>query len=486
MGIYNRNGMIASLNESTRGFGPIEVCETFTVGDDLGWSCAKVCASIEEASNEWMREIGMEELEHATIFGEELIYEAEDASAKKNKNKFMAFISSVKNTVVKFFQKIREKVAAFFAKFKKKKVDTGSAGSTSTDDANTAFDTNTAFTRATAVRQAAMLDNIETNLKRKAAEAIADEEAPMFSKTIIEVDNYLNLVSTNKIKEEVVDRFLEDLEDLNDEIMAAGNKKIDDETDDAIKVAQFRDKGNDEYVRNINKRRDEAKAKLKERKFDNTDVNDATGNSDSKFMTKYNEFTAKWINNPIETRKVVASMFISSNEELSEFVVTANAKNNNENMGKMLTNIFTGDGVKKKIGNIMDNAPGTPWSIENMTATSEATEKNIESQLNEAMGKLQKQFTELVNSIETRAVRFSETSMIAMVKGHVTAVSQMYMAGATAFTEAAISYIGYNKTLWNKYMVALEKVKADSKESDTKKNSTNEGYNFFGAFESIR
>lgn len=482
MGIYNRNGMIASLNESTRGFGPVEVCETFRVGDDLGWSCAKVCASIEEASNEWMREIGMEELEHATVFGEELVYEAEDASAKKNKNKFMAFISSVKNTVMNFFQKIREKVAAFFAKFKKKKADTGSVGSTSTD----ADDANTAFTRATAVRQAAMLDNIETNLKRKAAEAIADEEAPMFSKTIIEVDNYLNLVSTNKIKEEVVDRFLEDLEDLNDEIMAAGNKKIDDETDDAIKVAQFRDKGNDEYVRNINKRRDEAKAKLKERKFDNTDVNDATGNSDSKFMTKYNEFKAKWISNPIETRKVVASMFISSNEELSEFVTTASSKTTNENMGKMLTNIFTGDGVKKKIGNIMDNAPGTPWSIENMTTTSEATEKNIESQLNEAMGKLQKQFTELVNSIETRAVRFSETDIIAMVKSHVSAVTQMYMAGATAFTEAAISYIGYNKTLWNKYMVALEKVKAESKESDTKKKSANEGYNFFGAFESIR
>ena len=477
MGIYNRNGMIASLNESTRGFGPVEVCETFTVGDDLGWSCAKVCASIEEASNEWMREIGMEELEHATVFGEELIYEADDASAKKNKNKFMAFISSVKNAIVKFFQKIREKVGAFFAKFKKKKSDTGS---TSTDDANTAF------TRATAVRQAAMLDNIETNLKRKAAEAIADEEAPMFSKTIIEVDNYLNLVSTNKIKEEVVDKFLEDLEDLNDEIMAAGNKKIDDETDDTIKVAQFRDKGNDEYVRNINKRRDEAKAKLKERKFDNTDVNDATGNSDSKFMPKYNEFKAKWISNPIETRKVVASMFISSNEELSEFVTTSSSKTTNENMGKMLTNIFTGDGVKKKIGNIMDNAPGTPWSIENMTTTSEATEKNIESQLNEAMGKLQKQFTELVNSIETRAVRFSETDIIAMVKSHVSAVTQMYMAGATAFTEAAISYIRYNKTLWNKYMVALEKVKTESKEPDSKKNSTNEGYNFFGAFESIR
>lgn len=471
MGIYNRNGMIASLNESTRGFGPVEVCETFTVGDDLGWSCAKVCASIEEASNEWMREIGMEELEHATIFGEELVYEAEDASAKKNKGKFMAFITNVKDAIAKFFQKIREKVAAFFAKFKKKKAD-----SASTDDA--------AFLRATATRQAAMLDNIETNLKRKAAEAIADEEAPVFSKTIIEVDNYLNLVSTNKIKEEVVDRFIEDLEDLNDEIMAAGNKKIDDETDDAIKVAQFRDKGNDEYIRNINKRRDDAKAKLKERKFDSTDVNDATSKSDSKFMAKYKEFENKWVNNPAETRKVVASMFISSNEELREFTVTASSKTTNENMGKMLTNIFTGDGAKKKIGNIMDNAPGTPWSIENMTATSEATEKNIESQLNEAMGKLQKQFTELVNSIETRAVRFSETNLIAAVKGYVTSVTQMYMAGATAFTEAVISYISYNKTLWNKYMAALETVKAESKGSEKK--SANEGYNFFGAFESIR
>ena len=110
MGIYNRNGMIASLNESTRGFGPIEVCETFTVGDDLSWSCAKVCASIEEASNTWMREIGMEELEHATIFGEELIYEAEDASAKKNGGKFKAFLLNIKNAVIKFFKTIKEKI----------------------------------------------------------------------------------------------------------------------------------------------------------------------------------------------------------------------------------------------------------------------------------------------------------------------------------------------------------------------------------------
>lgn len=483
MGIYNRNGMIASLNESTRGFGPIEVCETFTVGDDLSWSCAKVCASIEEASNEWMREIGMEELEHATIFGEELIYEAEDASAKKNGGKLKAFLTSVKNTIVKFFQKIKEKIVAFFAKFKKKK-DTKSKGSGE-------MTSDEAYLRASevmsAARQAAMLANTEANLKRKAAEAIADEEAPMFSKTIIEVDNYLNLVSSNKIKEEVVDKFIEDLEDLNAEIMVAANKKIEDARDDAYKMAEFRDGVSDEYLKNAEKRYENDRAKLKDRKFTNTEVNDAVDKSDSKFAAKYKEFSAKWIDKPTETRKVVASMFISSNEELREFIQICNAKTNNDNMGKMLTDIFTGDGVKKKIGNIMDNAPGTPWSIENMTATSEATEKNIESQLNEAMGKIQKQFTELVNSIETRAVRFSETNMISAVKGYVTSVSQMYMAGATAFTNAAISYIGYNKNLWNKYMVALEKVKAESKESDTKKKSeTNEGYNFFGAFESIR
>lgn len=475
MGIYNRNGMIASLNESTRGFGPVEVCETFTVGDDLGWSCAKVCANIEEASNEWMREIGMEELEHATIFGEELIYEADDASAKKNKGKFMAFITSVKDAIAKFFQKIREKVAAFFAKFKKKK-------SSSTDDSTD--DANAAFTRATAARQAEMIRAADKTLKWKAAEMIADEEAPTFGKSIIEVDNYLNIISTNNIKEEVVDKFIDDLEDLNDEIMAAGNAKIDYEADNDYERVNKFDKGNEKLYGEINKKRDEAKAKLKERKFDNTDVYDATGKSDSKFMAKYKKFEEKWVNNPVETRKVVASMFISSNEELREFTVTASSKTTNENMGKMLTNIFTGDGAKKKIGNIMDNAPGTPWSIENMTATSEATEKNIESQLNEAMGKLQKQFTELVNSIETRAVRFSETNLIAAVKGYVTSVTQMYMAGATAFTEAVISYISYNKTLWNKYMAALETVKAESKGPEKK--PANEGYNFFGAFESIR
>lgn len=422
MGIYNRNGMIASLNESTRGFGPVEVCETFIVGDDLGWSCAKVCASIEEASNEWMREIGMEELEHATIFGEELVYEAEDASAKKNKGKFMTFIASVAKAVAKFFRTIREKVAAFFAKFKKKSGNTTSVS-----------------------QQVAMLDNIEIELKKKAAEAIADEEAPMFSKTIMEVDNYLNIVSTNKIKEEVVDKFIDDLEILHDEIVAGGN----------------RDK----------------------RKFKNDDVNDATKKEGSKFMEKYKEFDNKWISNKNMARSEVAVMLLSSKDEQDSCLARISS---DERVKEVLTGIYTGNGEKKKIGNIIDNAPGTPWHIDSIIATIEATEKNVESQLNDAMNKLQTQFTELINSFKTRSENFSETNLIADVKEHINIISNTYMAAATAFTEAAISYIGYNKTLWNKYMVALEKVKAESKESDTKKKSANEGYNFFGAFESIR
>ncbi len=435
MGIYNRNGMIASLNESTRGFGPVEVCETFRVGDDLGWSCAKVCASIEEASNEWMREIGMEELEHATIFGEELIYEAEDASAKKNKNKFMAFISSVKNAVMKFFKTIREKIAAFFAKFKKKSSSSSSAEA-----------------RATAVRN---LANVESSIKLKAADMIADEEAPTFYKTITEVDNYLNLVSTNTIKEEVVDKFIEDLEDLEDEIMTAEeNKGIDDE----------------------------ARAKLKERNFNNDDVNNATTKSDSRFVAKYNEFKDKWVDKPKSTRHAIGKMFLADDDKLDIVAST-----NDKLLGDVLKNIFTGNGDKKKIGNIISNAPNTPWCIEKMTATNEATEKNIESRLNEAMGKLQNQFSEIVDDVSTRAGRFSETNLVATTQGYMRMVSQMYMAAASAFTESVISYLTYNKTLWDKFVVAIEKVKSENEGKKGSENkSTNEGYNFFGAFESIR
>lgn len=432
MGIYNRNGMIASLNESTRGFGPVEVCETFRVGDDLGWSCAKVCASIEEASNEWMREIGMEELEHATVFGEELIYEAEDASAKKNKNKFMAFISSIKNAVMKFFKTIREKVAAFFAKFFKKKSSSAEA-------------------RATAARY---LANAESSIKLKAADMIADEEAPTFYKTITEVDNYLNLVSTNTIKEEVVDKFIEDLEDLEDEIMTAENNGINDE----------------------------AKAKLKERNFNNDDVNNATTKSDSKFMAKYNEFKDKWVDRPRSTRHAIGKMFLADGDGLNIVAST-----NDKLLGEVLKNIFTGNGDKKKIGNIINNAPNTPWCIEKMTATNEATEKNIESRLNEAMGKLQNQFSEMIDDVSTRAGRFSETYLVAATQGYMRTVSQMYMAAASAFTESVISYLTYNKTLWDKFVVAIEKVKSENEGKKGSENkSTNEGYNFFGAFESIR
>ena len=453
MGIYNRNGMIASLNESTRGFGPIEVCETFTVGDDLGWSCAKVCASIEEASNEWMREIGMEELEHATVFGEELIYEADDASAKINKSKFMAFISSIKNAVIKFFKTLREKISAFFSKFKKKK------SSTSAED-------------------------IEKSIRRKAADMIADEEAPMFCKTITEVDNYLNLVSTNTIKEEVVDKFIEDLEYLEDEIMSIGNKKIDDEYKYGYKSIDSQDVY--KKMKEMNDKRDEAKAKLKERNFDNDDVNTATGKSDSKFMAKYAKFKNKWVDNPETTRYVIGKMLLSDSDVIK--LNSSIGDSDNSNLSAVLKLIYTGDD-KKKIGNIMDNNSNTPWSIETMAATNKAIENNIESQLNEAMGKLQKQFDEIIDEVSTRAGRLSETNLVAATQGYMRMVSQMYMAAASAFTESAISYLTYNKTLWNKFLAAIEKVKSGNGEGEkegSENKSTNEGYNFFGAFESIR
>ena len=176
-------------------------------------------------------------------------------------------------------------------------------------------------------------------------------------------------------------------------------------------------------------------------------------------------------------------MLLSSKDEQDSCLARISS---DERVKEVLTGIYTGNGEKKKIGNIIDNAPGTPWHIDSIIATIEATEKNVESQLNDAMNKLQTQFTELINSFKTRSEKFSETNLIATAKEHINIISNTYMAAATAFTEAAISYIGYNKTLWNKYMVALEKVKAESKESDTKKKSANEGYNFFGAFESIR
>ena len=163
------------------------------------------------------------------------------------------------------------------------------------------------------------------------------------------------------------------------------------------------------------------------------------------------------------------------------------ASTNDKLLGEVLKNIFTGNGDKKKIGNIINNAPNTPWCIEKMTATNEATEKNIESRLNEAMGKLQNQFSEMIDDVSTRAGRFSETNLVAATQGYMRTVSQMYMAAASAFTESVISYLTYNKTLWDKFVVAIEKVKSENEGKKGSENkSTNEGYNFFGAFESIR
>ena len=397
----------------------------------------------------------MEELEHATVFGEELIYEADDASANINKSKFMAFISSIKNAVIKFFKTLKEKITAFFGKFKKNK-------------------------------SSASAEDIEKSIKRKAADMIADEEAPMFCKTITEVDNYLNLVSTNTIKEEVVDKFIEDLEDLEDEIMSAENKKIDDEHKYGYERIDRFDKGNKAAYKEIDAKRDEAKAKLKEHNFNNDDVNTATEKSNSKFMAKYAKFKDKWVDKPETTRYVIGKMLLSDSD-----IIKLNSSigySDNSNLSAVLKVIYTGDD-KKKIGNIMDNNSNTPWSIETMAATNKAIENNIESQLNEAMGKLQKQFDEIINDVSTRARRLSETKLVATTQSYMRMVSQMYMAAASAFTESAISYLTYNKTLWNKFLAAIEKVKSGNGEGEkegSENKSTNEGYNFFGAFESIR
>ena len=85
----------------------------------------------------------------------------------------------------------------------------------------------------------------------------------------------------------------------------------------------------------------------------------------------------------------------------------------------------------------------------------------------------------------------SETNIIAYTKQHVSMLTKTYLDSAAAFTDSALNYLTQVKTIWNRYISAYEKLK---KAAEAKKNSNNgsestaknEGYNFFGAFESIR
>lgn len=482
MGIYNRNGMIASLNESTRGFGPVEVCETFRVGDDLGWSCAKVCASIEEASNEWMREIGMEELEHATVFGEELIYEAEDASAKKNKNKFMAFIASIKNAVMKFFKTIRDKIASFFAKFKKKKDTTKDNGSGSGE-----MTSDEAFLRASAVRQAEMIKAADNTLKWKAAEEIKDTEVPVYHKCVVDIENYSDMVSSNMVKE-MVDEFFDDVDMLID--------IIDTETEKVINKAE--EKRNLEFQTSPDYNDEERKAGVTatkavadyERqasrlsKISNDDVNAAANNPT--FQAKYKAFKERWIDDPSKVRQTVAEMFLG---KLSGSI--ANFLKTRSSYSEAFKIILAQHDKSEKIGNIIDNSAPSIWTLEKLSSAQEAIEKGVDKNLSIAMDGLQKQFDEILKKFDDKSSRMSETNIIAATKQHVSMLTKTYLDSASAFTDSALNYLTQVKTIWNRYISAYEKLK---KAAEAKKNSNNgsestaknEGYNFFGAFESIR
>lgn len=485
MGIYNRNGMIASLNESTRGFGPVEVCETFRVGDDLGWSCAKVCASIEEASNEWMREIGMEELEHATIFGEELVYEAEDASAKKNKNKFMAFISSVKNAVMKFFKTIRDKIASFFAKFKKKK-------DTAKDNGSGEMTSDEAFLRASAVRQAEMIKAADNTLKWKAAEEIKDTVVPVFHKCVIDVENYSDMVSTNMVKE-MVDEFFDDVDMLIDIIDTEVEKAANKAEDEEILKVQTAPKGSEKEkqagIDMIKASANWEKAKFKASKLSNDDVNDVANNPT--FQAKYKVFKERWIDDSSKVRKAVAATFLGS-KEVSGSGATLNYLLGNKNSySEAFKSILTNDGKSEKIGNIIDNSSPSIWTLEQLSKAQEAIEKGVDKNLSTTMDGLQKQFDEILKKFDDKSSRMSETNIIASTKQHVSMLTKTYLDSAAAFTDSALNYLTQVKTIWNRYISAYEKLKkaAEAKKNsknDSESSAKNEGYNFFGAFESIR
>lgn len=480
MGIYNRNGMIASLNESTRGFGPVEVCETFRVGDDLGWSCAKVCASIEEASNEWMREIGMEELEHATVFGEELVYEAEDASAKKNKNKFMAFLSSIKNAVMKFFKTIRDKIASFFAKFKKKK-------DTTKDNGSGEMTSDEAFLRASAVRQAEMIKAADNTLKWKAAEEIKDTEVPVYHKCVVDIENYSDMVSTNMVKE-MVDEFFDDVDMLID--------IIDTETEKVINKAE--EKRSLEFQTSPDYNDEERKAGVTatkavadyERqasrlsKISNDDVNAAANNPT--FQAKYKAFKERWIDDPSKVRQTVAEMFLG---KLSGSI--ANFLKTRSSYSEAFKIILAQHDKSEKIGNIIDNSAPSIWTLEKLSSAQEAIEKGVDKNLSIAMDGLQKQFDEILKKFDDKSSRMSETNIIAATKQHVSMLTKTYLDSASAFTDSALNYLTQVKTIWNRYISAYEKLKkaAEAKKNsknDSESSAKNEGYNFFGAFESIR
>lgn len=503
MGIFNRS-RVYGLNESVSPVTEGEFHETFeVVGEsDLSYECSVFCAGIQEASNQWSMEMGLDELDYAQTFGEELVYESENGAEanKKNGGKLKAFFAGIIAAIKKFFGKIKTKIVTFFSKL------SGKAKAMAT----TAASAEKAAGKAMAAKRAAQASETQ---RSEAAKAIENEMVYPYSEEILDIDGWKDMVDIGPFKD-TFDEFFGILADIDSKAMANRAKAINDKShgnelptgttgSKPMSADDLKD-----WAKDANKA-DERSAEAKEKalkRAEKTKYTDAevSGGSDRYDTQRLDAFSKEWIENSKLGEKILA-MFCGAKagkagsvnmglEYFGNYLASFYRRGNGS--GDSLHGSKGDESAKIKLGNIIDSIPASKaWTYETMSANYEKmTSTNAVKSLQACCDKSEREIEAQLKRFEKEAGRFEGTAVISVVQKGLTNASSYVTRGCSEFVQACVGYSQELNIVYNKFLAALAKVEAKGNkgaaeggkpEEKKEDKAKNESYSFMSAFSSI-
>lgn len=498
MGIFNRS-RVYGLNESVSPVTEGEFHECFEiVGEsDLSYECSVFCAGIQEASNQWSMEIGLDELDYAQTFGEELVYESENGAEanKKNGGKLKAFFAGIIAAIKKFFGKIKTKIVTFFSKL------SGKAKAIAT----TAGSAEKAAGKAMAAKRAAQASEAQ---RAEAAKAIENEMVYPYSAEILDIDGWKEMVDIGPFKD-AFDQFFGILADIDDKIsLTAGrNKPISgDDLSDWASGNRVKPK-EDDKAKDDKKGKDDKKEKEEEAKKPRNYTDDEVrGGADAYDKQRLDAFSKEWIENG-RLGESILSMFCGAkagtgrltNQSVEYFGnFLASFYRRGDGKGDSLKGNKPNENAKIKLGNIVDSINSSKaWTYDTMSANYEKiASTNAVRSLQACCDKSEREIEAQLKRFEKEAGRFEGTAVIATAQRGLTNASQYVMRGCSEFVQACVGYSQELNIVYNKFLSALAKVEAkaapaagekteDKKEEKKEDKAKNESYSFMSAFSSI-
>lgn len=500
MGIFNRS-RVYGLNESVAPVTEGEFHETFeVVGEsDLSYECSVFCAGIQEASNQWSMEMGLDELDYAQTFGEELVYESDNGTEanKKNGGKLKAFFAGIIAAIKKFFGKIKTKIMTFFSKL----------GGKAKAMATTAASAEKAAGKAMAAKRASQASEAQ---RAEAAKAIENEKVYPYSEEILDIDGWKEMVDIGPFKD-TFDEFFGILADIDSKAMEKRAKAINDKPHGNDLPTGSKPMSADDlkdWAKDANKadeRNAEAKEKALKRAEKNKYSDDEVKNSADKYDNqRLDTFSKEWIENGKLGEKIL-SMFCgakagtagSTNMGVDFFGrYLASFYRRGNGTGNSLDGNKPDENAKIKLGNIVDDInAGKAWTYDTMSANYEKiSSTNAVSSLKACLDKSEREIEAQLKRFEKEAGRFEGTAVISATQRGLTNASQYVTRGCTEFVNACVGYSQELNIVYNKFLAALAKVEAkgnkgaaEAEKPEEKKEdkAKNESYSFMSAFSSI-